>query len=204
MQMAPLVKHSEYGVGIDPGWMNLGAAVVKTTDTLFKFEVVKSLTACPGNSHSPTYNTILTVQELMWGIEKPIYDCQSWIAALVPHVSIERYVSYGNVRSTHTEEITEVIGILKAEFWHWGSIEPEMYKAIDWKTKLCQTLVRYTGFDNPSSSLDKKFSIAAAKHITTNNESIIDDHQADAICLAAYPKILAQTKAVRATTAAKL
>lgn len=186
---------SVYGIGVDPGWVNLGAAVVKKTGVPFKFELLRVRTMDPSLSDAPERNIFFLVDDLSDGL--PISSCSDPYVK-DPTISIERYVSYGNVRSSHTEEISTVIGMLRMEFWNWcGTTRPIMLKAIDWKTKLCQTLVKYSGFDNPSASLDKKFSVAAAKHISTNPEKVSNDHEADAICLAAYPHIMAQAHAAR-------
>lgn len=191
MRMEPL---DNYSIGIDPGWVNMGCATVKEVSP-FKFEILYSGTWDP--SKALTENQIKFAVSAML---KPIPYNAGGNVDLMP-VAIERYVSYGNIRSTHGEEILMVIGMLRMELFNRrGMAEPIMLKAIDWKTKLCQTLVRHTGFDNPSKKglLDKEFSVAAAKHLTSNNELISDDHQADAICLAAYPQVLVHAKQAKA------
>lgn len=187
----------EWGIGIDPGWVSMGCATVKATEESFKFDVVYAQTWDP--SQQLTGNVIsFAACAMMRPIPTEVLQGEQ----LVP-LCIERYVSYGNVRSTHTEEILMVVGRLQQEFFsRRGVSEPMMLKAIDWKTKLCQTLVQYTGFDNPSKkgSLDKEFSVAAAKHLTINHDLIVDSHTADSVCLAAYPLVLAQARAAKIGT----
>lgn len=184
-----LEPQSEYGVGFDPAWKTLGTAAVKVTETPFKFDVLLAKTSSPGDDKlGPAWHIFEVFGDVHMAIND--YGC-------VP-VTMERYVSYGPVRSSHTEKITRIIGMIEMKA-HIDNLfmTPLLVKAIDWKTKLCQTLVKYAGFDNPSASLDKKFSLAAAKHISTNPEKITNDHEADAICLAAYPHVLAQAYASR-------
>jgi hypothetical protein len=186
------------GFGFDPAWKTLGSAVVQETTKPFKFDVIFSSTTSPGDDPSgPCFHVASLVESMLaYAGQNPANEIS---------VCLERFVSYGNVRSSHTEEITRIIGQLemKVELTP-GLYGPLMLKAIDWKTKLCQTLVKYAGFDNPSASLDKKFSIAAAKHISTTPDDKISDHEADAICLAAYPHILAQVHAARTSGRASL
>lgn len=189
---------TKIGFGFDPAWKTLGAAIVSATDTLFKFEVWDSSTSAPGdNIDGPCFHVSTLIDKmLLFAGQNPADEIS---------VCLERFVSYGNIRSSHTEEITRIIGQIemKVELTP-GLYGPMMLKAIDWKTKLCQTLVKYAGFDNPSSFLDKKFSIAAAKHISTTPDVKITDHEADAICLAAYPHIMAQAQAARTAGRAPL
>lgn len=195
--MEQQLEMSEYGIGVDPGWINLGAAVVKRAEAPFKFDILKARTVDPSLSDYPERNLFFLVDDLTEGLQ--ISSCADPYVK-DPTLCIERYVSYGNVRSSHTEEISTVIGMLRMQFWNWcGTTRVSMLKAIDWKIKLCQTLVKYDGFDNPSASLDKKFSLAAARHISTNPEKLKNDHEADAICLAAYPHVMAQAQATRAS-----
>lgn len=184
---------AKYGVGFDPAWVTLGSAIIKESSQPFKVDILWVKTSSPGKEEGGPcfhidglFHDMNQILNLKWPGE-----------CLIP-TTMERFVSYGNVRSSHTEEITRVIGIIEmACYYHHGLALPVQHKAIDWKTKLCQNLVKYAGFDNPSASLDKKFSLAAARHISTNPEKITNDHEADAICLAAYPHILAQVQAAR-------
>lgn len=187
----------EWGVGIDPGWVNAGYATVKAAAEPFKFEIKTAGTANPSSVLSPESIIHFIFEETI----HPMSARDGFGRVLIP-LSIERYVSYGNVRSTHGEEILEIIGMLRMEYWRDCGFAPvNMIRALDWKTKLCQTLVRHTGFNNPSKKglLDKEFSVAVAKHLTTNHGSILKtDHEADAIALAAYPLVLAQAKEIEA------
>ncbi len=109
---------------------------------------------------------------------------------LLHSLTMERYVSYKNVMSSETENINITIGAILATFAQYN-VPGKLLRAIEWKTKFASTLNMKHGFQNPSLKLDKKFSLAAAKHIVTNPELIINDHIADAICLAAFPSITA-------------
>lgn len=188
----------KYSLGIDPGWANLGAASVLAVSP-FRFKILHAKTYNPSGGKFPEQVILDAKDDLVKSLPDSLWDTDE-----IADISIERYVSYGNVRSTHTEEILMVIGMLKFALWeHFNFGYPVMLKAIDWKTKLCQALVQHTGFDNPSKKglLDKEFSVAAAKHLTINNDIISDDHQADAICLAAYPQVMAHAKQAKAAKA---
>lgn len=189
----------KYGFGFDPAWLTLGSAIVKTTNIPFKVDVKYKSTTSPGTDiDGSAYHVSQLINHMLASISLDRQPGGEISCCL------ERFVSYGPVRSSHTEEITRIIGQLEMKIELVpGLTGPMMLKAIDWKTKLCQTLVKYTGFDNPSSSLDKKFSIAAAKHLSTTPDVKITDHEADAICLAAFPHIMvqAQVEANRRRTA---
>jgi hypothetical protein len=157
--------------GIDPGWKKLGLAVLKwDKDRDEKPYVYEAFT------EDMSEKTEIKVQNLFK------YNVDS--------IGMERYVSYGSVRSTHTEDITMVIGMIRMHvFSSYPGIELNLIRAIDWKTKLVQNLVKYFEFDNKFSQLDKDFSMQAAKFIVSNPEKIKTDHEADAICIAALPII---------------
>lgn len=171
-----------YLLGIDPGWRNLGYAVLKQEGQGFR--LVKSGVNNPSEKdadfpdffYSQVFRDIIAADDL---------DPDEFPA--VGDVAIERYVPYNNTFSAEAENITMLIGGLRQIF------NPvRLYRAIDWKTALVKLLVKHTGFDNPSTSLDKKFSIAAAKHILNNKGEFSSDHEADAICLAAFPVLAAR------------
>lgn len=174
-----------YSVGVDPGWKNLGLAVVKKDPESWKSKVVLSRHLCPSAAVTPEKFCLDASNEvfhLAGGIFK------------IDNVLIERYVSYGNVRSSETENITELIGMLRYSFWcrfesSVAGIDIKMLRAIEWKTSLVKFLSRHYGFQNPSRKmeLDKEFSMAAAKFIVINPETITNDHIADAVCLATLP-----------------
>ena len=106
----------------------------------------------------------------------------------IENVCIERYAPYANIKTAESENITNLIGMLRMNFY----IDPLvsdiiLIRAIDWKMEVVKLLNKYFGFENPSSDLNKKFSLAAAKFICTNPEVIKNDHEADAVLLAALP-----------------
>jgi hypothetical protein len=167
-----------YHLGVDPGWVNLGAAILKHENG--EWGLVESRTFNP--SKAVRFNTVFS----------------DWVDDCIPMkrpatACIERYVSYKGVNTAEAENILMLIGGLR-ERVDSSLIGPLhaytlLVRAIDWKTDLVKYLVKNRGFDNPSMSLDKKFSIAAAKCIIGNHD-IKTDHEADAICLAAYPSLL--------------
>jgi hypothetical protein len=168
----------EVSLGLDPGWKNFGAACIEHCGG-FKVNVVSTGTFDVSQEASENFVRALTLE-------------------LIPEdskfkdVTIERYVAYANVRSGEAENITMLIGMLRYEYHllglnGHGKINVNLIRAIEWKTKLVQILSKFTNFDNPSLDLDKKFSLAAAKHISINKEVITNDHIADAVCLASLP-----------------
>lgn len=166
-----------YLLGIDPGWKNLGYAILKEEDG--EFTLLKSGVENPSvkDAEFPQYFYSKVFQDIY--IEDDLHRDE---IAVLDQVSLERYVPYNNTFSAEAENITMLIGGLREVF------KPaNLYRAIDWKTALVKMLVKHTGFDNPSTSLDKKFSIAAAKHILNNKGDFNSDHEADAVCLAAFP-----------------
>lgn len=165
-----------YLLGIDPGWKNLGYAILKEEDG--EFTLIKSGVENPSLKDAEFPRCLHTHVFVTLAEHTPLELVQ------LSQVSIERYVPYNNTFSAEAENITMLIGGLREVF------KPvNLYRAIDWKTSLVKMLVKHTGFDNPSTSLDKKFSIAAAKHILNNKGEIKDDHQADSVCLAAFPTL---------------
>lgn len=163
-----------YLLGIDPGWKNLGYAILKEENG--EFSLVHSGVENPSETDAE-FPSVLAAKT--WSIIGSEND--------FTHKSVERYVPYNNTFTAETENITMIIGGLREVF------RPvNLYRAIDWKTQLVKLLAKNTGFDNPSTSLDKKFSIAAARHILNNKGDFNSDHEADAICLAAFPAILAR------------
>jgi hypothetical protein len=164
-------------LGLDPGWKNFGIACVRQEES-FKVTVV-STGSMDVSSDPENFVRALTLTLIPEG-------------AKIKDVNIERYVAYANVRSGEAENITMLIGMLRYEYYllgmnGYGKINVNLVRAIEWKTKLVQILSKFTGFDNPSMDLDKKFSLAAARHISINKEVITNDHIADAVCLAALP-----------------
>lgn len=172
-----------YYIGIDPGWKNLGFAIVKAEPSpdSFKVEVVTSQTLNPssfGSIDRFTDHAVMLCDQTCKGKR----DYLS-----VEGITMERYVAYKGVLSSETENITMVIGSLNYGLYRFSGLHVGLTRALDWKIEMAQLLNKHAGFTNPSMSLDKKFSIAAAKHICTSYEKVNNDHEADAVCLAALP-----------------
>ena len=163
-------------IGIDPGWKKLGFAILIWDESQDK-PIAKYL-----ETLDMSFNTQgKIISRINLGNNPEV-------------IGLERYVSYGNVRSTHTEDITRVIGMIEMYVFiqNLNSVKQtslNTIRAIDWKTELVQNLSRHFGFDNKFTALDKDFSMQAAKFIVSNPESIKTDHEADAICIAALPII---------------
>lgn len=169
-----------FSVACDPGWKNCGVAVVKDEDD--QISLVKAMTFDP--SKCAHLFPQMIVQTLL-----------SKLPTAPTYATIERYVSYQGVNTAESENILMLIGGLRESLQYelLGEVpEVLLVRAIDWKMDLVKLLVKHYGFDNPSSSLDKKFSIAAANHILNNEGKFENDHEADAICLAALPILKAR------------
>lgn len=166
-------------LGIDPGWKNLGLAIVTGDGEDYRVKVSYSK-VCNPSVWDPLESF---VDEAILG---PIFHLSN---GLIDYETVvERYVAYENVRSAEAENINNLIGMIRIGVYgdKRGSA-PTLYRAIEWKVKLSQLLCKHTGFQNPSLTLDKKFSIAAAKAVLKEPYEIKTDHEADAICLAAFP-----------------
>ena len=161
-------------VGIDPGWKSFGVSGVEGDDVIIKSYVPSSY---------PTYSFFLN--EVWKDIGSP--DCSTGT------LYIERFVSYSNVMSDASEDILMMIGATKL-FFETKGFDIRMVRAIEWKSKLCKWMFRNLKFNNPSSSFDKKYSIAAAKALLKafckDGIKIKSDHEADAICLSFLNKAL--------------
>lgn len=94
-------------------------------------------------------------------------------------VVIERYVAYGGITSKYSEYILMMIGAI-VDRSRGG--EQFFFRAIEWKTALAKREFVKSGFRNPSTKMDKKFSKALATHLT--GVKFKTDHEADAACLA--------------------
>ncbi len=164
-------------VGIDPGWKNLGLAISKQDTETGKVTMVHTRVMNPASYSSPSKfinNLDLVITPLLLHTD---------------HVTIERFVAYAGVDTAETENICMLIGSLTYYFaspQYWNT-EPLLLRAIDWKTKLVKELYKKKGFDNPSAKLDKKFSIAAAHSCMDEPIELKTDHEADALCLSAFP-----------------
>lgn len=163
-------------LGIDPGFVNLGAAVLKYEDE--KFTLIGSKVFCP-----KTLPSLELFPDWMYSWTNELPELEKGIDT----AAMERYVSYQGVNTAEAENILNLIGILRYEIYGSQGILANMYRAIEWKTALSKALFK-KGFRNPSTDLDKKFSIAAAAFILgVEPETIKTDHEADAICLGAVP-----------------
>ena len=154
-----------YKVGIDPGWSNLGLVVLdKDNKKVFSINMTPS-------EHKTIAGATQAVEEQLGPYWKGITSA-----------AIEKYVVYGKgVPSKAGIDTTMMVGALQYMF-HLQNIEPQIYRAIDWKTSVCKDLFKKTGFKNPSEKFDKKFSLAVAEHIC--GEKFATDHEADAAGLA--------------------
>lgn len=93
---------------------------------------------------------------------------------------MERYVSYGSgINTKYSEYILMGLG---AMLDRTKEAEQFFFRAIEWKTALLKREFKMSGFRNPSTKMDKKFSKALATHIT--GVKFKTDHEADAACLA--------------------
>ncbi len=156
-------------LGIDPGWKNLGIAVVEKTE--------KGLALVKSATFNPSLKGITgTVEQIL------DYAIPSSLSML----NIERYVSYQDVNTAKAEDILMLIGAIGYAY-EQSRVVVEYRRAIDWKTWLVRQLYKKKGFNNPSLKLDKIFSIAAAKSCLDVAASFRSDHEADAICLASLP-----------------
>lgn len=167
----------KFTVGIDPGWKNLGLAILREDEDGLKILSTQTLNPSEMGGHG----------KAAWKIRGLVLDAvrQQHVDPedVLIHVAIERYVSYNNVNSAETENILMLIGALLCAL-DGISVQVDMYRAIDWKTELVKLLVKNRGFDNPSTSLDKKFSVAAAHACLDIPGEFHNDHEADAVCLA--------------------
>ncbi len=154
-------------VGVDPGFTNLGLAI-KQNDSIYSKKI-----------NPEEKGLIATVNYLT--------DFPILVSDTKRIVVIERYVAYAGANNARSENILMLIGALEYAFTSKG-FDVRLIRAIDWKINLCKHLVKTSDFQNPSQKLDKKFSLAAAKHIAGGD--IPTDHEADAICLAKYGELV--------------
>jgi hypothetical protein len=180
MNLDRLENDYEYGIGVDPGWKNLGLAIVsKRTDTNI-INLLGSYTLNPAElgGYIPTCKQISNI--VMQTVSADDTDKRIF--------TMERYVAYNNVITAEAENILMMIGAIVREADEWDiEKETRLVRAIDWKTHLVKQLFKKKQFDNPSTSLDKKFSKAAAMACIDNLKEFNNDHEADAICLACLP-----------------
>ena len=146
-------------LGIDPGPVNTGLSV----------------TSFSPSGSGVVLSTCLNFQRL-----SP-FQVREKVLELCPHpdlLTIERFVSYRGVQSDSTERTGVIIGAI-ASIAH----PVTLIRAVDWKFKVVQYLSRQ-GFKNPSQSLDKKFSLAAAEF--ASGGKFKTDHEADSFLLSLY------------------
>ena len=193
----PLRLPARYSVGVDPGWRNAGIAIVKAeVGECDSLRLVHSQTIDPKElgGHIKAANKAMeivgqsilndAIEEVGKTGEEGEFDSRIYDVFIVD-VAIERYVSYNGVNTAEAENILLFIGALMYAFsLNHGVKDITLHRAIDWKSNLVKLLVKNRGFDNPSQSLDKKFSIAAAHACLDIKGEFSNDHEADAVCLA--------------------
>ncbi len=152
-----------YYFGCDPGWTNLAYAYVDEDLKLVETGVV-----VPKDFDAPDAYPTATMR--MAGCDDIILGA-----------AMERFVYYDGIHNPNSEQILMVTGQMQYGLYDEFEVVPDMYKAYDWKSRLSKYLFKQ-GFRNPSESLDKEFSIAAAEFIFECKFET--DHEADAACLA--------------------
>ena len=168
---------TEYSLAVDVGWRNLGIALLSSSDR--GIEVVHSATLNPS-----AIDATKRCQQILMEVGSKVTP------KLVTNAVFERYVSYSGVNTAEAENILMLLGgLVESTRQLFYGADIEMLRAIQWKSELVKMLFKLKGFQNPASSLNKVFSIAAAHAVLDIDKEIKDDHQADAICLAALPFI---------------
>lgn len=94
-------------------------------------------------------------------------------------IVFERYVAYSGITTKYSEHILMGLGAILDRTRH---SEQFFFRAIDWKSMLAKRAFKESGWVNPSTKFDKKFSKALATHLT--GFTFKTDHEADAACLA--------------------
>lgn len=185
------MKVFRYHVGIDPAWKNLGLSILKEEIQTGELTLLSSHVMNPSE-----YKTIPEfVQELEKIVRRVVFTdvCsgEPGFTGTVDSVTIERFVAYAGVSTSETENICMIIGALQYAFKEQYGVDSLMLRAIDWKTNLVKQLFKTQDFDNPSTKLDKKFSLAAGNACLKKEKNIFKtDHEADATCLASYSTIM--------------
>ena len=157
-----------YGLGIDPGWMSCGIALIKGKDLILSRNLVpKDCLSIKGAVHS-----------IFDGFPEDIE---------ISSVTIERFVAYEGKHSAQSENILMFIGAL-VYFFQVMEVKVNQVRAIDWKPAVCKHLVRTTDFSNPYPAFNKKYSLLAAEKFS--GQKLETDHEADAVCLAYYGALL--------------
>jgi Holliday junction resolvasome RuvABC endonuclease subunit len=173
---------AKLSLGIDPGWKNLGIALIKRDDEN-KVSVVKTGVLTP------------YLYETIW--DTP-YHIEDWLKDTgfkpfeITAVGIERFVSYNNVDSAEQEHILLTIGAVAGHLSRACGLASgyvNMYRAFEWKVNLNKYLVKTKKFSNPSTSFDKVFSVAAAKACLDYDYNFKTDHEGDASAIAYYTMV---------------
>lgn len=156
--------------GCDPGWTNLAYAFISEDDDLITGVLV------PKDIKGACLTPFLVHDNI--GPKDTIVSA-----------AMERFVYFKGVHNPDSERILMVTG--QMQFWLAREFNqvPMMFRSYDWKNTLSRHLFK-KGFRNPSESLDKEFSIAAAEFIF--EQEFDTDHEADAACLAYLAKVMAQ------------
>lgn len=174
----------ELYLGIDPAWRSLGFGLVKfDTETkdisrvhsqVFNISGYKSIT-----------EAVKAIAAKFVEYAKPFLDA----GAVFKGFTMERFIAYKNVDSAEFEIINRIIGALAIYFETNFELQTptRLERAIDWKMNLVKSLHINKQFQNPSNTLDKKFSLAAGKAVLSEPVEYKTDHEADAVCLAALP-----------------
>ncbi len=144
-------------VGIDPGPVNTGLALLDTDLNLVHSETLD-------------FSGLTPLQVL-----RRVRDI---IPGEIHRLTVERFVSYRGHLTDSAERTCILVGALST------LVEtPVLVRAIDWKNKVAQQMY-LRGYRNPSQSKDKVFSLSAAEYLT--GKKFKTDHEADATLLAFY------------------
>jgi hypothetical protein len=177
-------------LGVDPGKTNCGISLLRINEDK-TFSLVKAETL-----DTSSFTSMSACAD---------YICNTFTEGKdIHYVTLERFVSFGGTSPSVAEDINILVGSILGILHYRGKINSNqsdpsvlLVRSIEWKTALVKTLVKTRGFDNPSSSglLDKKFSMAAAACILGLDklEKGVNNHEADAICVAAFPILCGNT-----------
>lgn len=171
----PSLKH-RLRIGIDPGWKSLGWGVTLDGDYLSSGHLIPEKL---GSYSEAAKETALEIFECTQKLSSDV------VVNMTVDVAMERFVAYQGITTSASEDILMFMGGLTyclEQEMDSHRIRVKLVRAIDWKPVICKYLVRSQKFSNPSSSFDKKFSLAAAEALS--KMKIKSDHEADAICLA--------------------
>lgn len=163
-------KFMKWYLGVDPGWTNLAYAWLDVNDNL--------ITGCIAPNELP--KGTLAPMLIEDALEPEDSDTLNMMA-------MERFVYYKGVHNPNSEQILMVTGQIQMWASSW-SATPVMFRAFDWKDRLLRHMAK-RGFKNPSKSLDKVFSLAAARFLFPEYD-FKTDHEADAACMAYIARLL--------------